>query len=110
MSSLTTSNSHTSPNFIQLTTKSLSTFTPITLSELTKIINSMPSTICSLDFIPTTLLKEFSNIFFPIFLHLVNLSLLTSKFPTDFKTSTIIPLLKNSSLDSSFLSNSVLYL
>ena len=46
-----------------------------------------------------------SDIFYPIILIIVNLSLSSSKFPSSFKTSIIIPTLKNNSLDPSQLSS-----
>ena len=46
-----------------------------------------------------------SDIFYPIILCIVNLSLSSSKFPSLFKSSIIIPTLKNNSLDPSLLSS-----
>ena len=78
-------------------------FSSITLSDLTSIINSMLSTSCPLDIIPTYLIEEMSDIFYPIILYIVNLSLSSSKFPSFFKSSIIIPTLKNNSLNPSQL-------
>ena len=80
-------------------------FSPISLSELSSIINSMSSSSCFLDLIPTTLIKKMSDIFYPIILKIVNLSISTSNFPQSFKSSIIIPTLKNNSLDPSLLSS-----
>ena len=66
-------------------------FSPISLSELSSIINSMSSSSCFLDLIPTTLIKKMSDIFYPIILKIVNLSISTSNFPQSFKSSIIIP-------------------
>ena len=100
-----TSSNNSSPIFTKFSTEFLSSFSPITLSHLTKIINSMSSTTCSLDLIPTPLFKELSSLFYPILLDLINLSLSTSKFPSVLKSSFIIPTIKNASLDPSSLSS-----
>ena len=99
------SKSNTTPSFTKFSPECLSSFTPITLSHLTKLINSMSSTTCSLDLIPTSSFKELSHLFYPIVLDLINLSLITCKFPSAFKSSFIIPTLKNTSLDPSSLSS-----
>ena len=65
----------------------------------------MSSTSCPLDIIPAYLIKDMSDIFYPIILFIVNLSLSSSKFPSFFKSSIIIPTLKNNSLDPSQLSS-----
>lgn len=84
---------------------SFSCFSPISLCELTSLINNMSSATCSLDLIPTKLLKNLSHLLYPIILKIVNLSLITSKFPSSFKTSIVIPTLKNNYLDPSLVSS-----
>ena len=44
-------------------------------------------------------------LFYPILLDIINLSLSTSKFPSAFKSSFIVPTIKNTSLDPSSLSS-----
>jgi len=80
-------------------------FSPITLSDLTSIINSMSTTTCALDIIPTNIIKDSPELFYPIILKIVNLSLSSSRFPSFYKSSIIIPTLKNNSLDPSLLTN-----
>ena len=102
VNSIRLSNSDSStPTFSPLSPENAFVFSPVSLPELTKIIDSMSSSTCSLDLVPTFLLKEFSSYFYPLILKLVNLSLTTSKFPTSFKSSNIVPMIKNLSLDPS---------
>ena len=98
-------NSNQSSIFTKFSTESFSSFSPITLDYLTKIINSMSSSTCSLDIIPTSILKELSSLLYPVLLDLINLSLSTSNFPSHLKSSFIIPTIKNASLDPSSLSS-----
>ena len=63
----------------------------------------MSSTSYPLHIIPTYIIKEMSDIFYPIILFVLNLSLSSSKFPSLFKSSIIISTLKNNSLDPSQL-------
>lgn len=100
-SNLNTSNANNNDNNRPL----LEFFSPISLSELSSIINTMSSSSCFLDLIPTTFIKNMSDIFYPLILKIVNLSLSTSNFPQSFKSSIIIPTLKNNSLDPSLLSS-----
>ena len=65
----------------------------------------MSSITCFLDLIPTPLFSELSYLFYQIFLDLINLSLFTSKFPSAFKSSFIVPTIKNISLDPSSFSS-----
>src|SRR6218665_2636746 len=60
---------------------------------------------CDLDPIPTTLLKECTDLLVPTITKIINLSLSTSTFPMQFKDSVIKPLLKKPSLDKVLLSN-----
>ena len=98
-------NNNNLPTFTKLATDSLSSFSCLSISDLTEIINSMSSTTCHLDILPTNLFKNLSSILYPIVLDLINLSISTSKFPTLLKSSIIIPHLKNPSLDPSLMSN-----
>ena len=106
VTSIRASNSNSPhPTFSNSFSETSFVLSPVSLLELTNIINSMSSTSCSLDLVPTFLLKEFSSYFYPVILKLVNLSLNTSKFPTSLKSSIVIPTIKNLSLDPSDLSS-----
>ncbi len=78
---------------------------PASHTELLAVINKSPPKSCSLDFIPTSLLKELISAHLPSLLHLVNASFLHGSFPTELKKAVIIPTLKKPSLDKEQLSN-----
>ena len=83
----------------------MSTFTCITLSELSKIVNESNSTTSDIDPIPTTFFKRvFDSVSGPV-LEIINTSLRTGVFPDAFKTAVVKPLLKKPKLDNSLLAN-----
>ena len=76
-------------------------FTPVTETEVLRVLKSMPSKSSPLDFIPTSLLKSCSSTFAHVIARLANLSFEQSTFPTMFKTAQVTPLLKKPGLDES---------
>ena len=60
---------------------------------------------CSLDPLPTKLVKEFSHSLVPHVTHVVNLSLSSGVFPQILKHALVKPLLKKSNLDSEIMKN-----
>ena len=76
----------------------LSNFSPITSDEVRKLILSSTDSSCSLDVIPTKLLKSCINAFVPPITRLINLFLAEGVFPNDLKHAVVSPLLKKSSL------------
>jgi hypothetical protein len=84
---------------------SLSTFLPATMDEVLAAINKSTNSTCTLDVIPTFLLKACLNsLLFPI-TTIVNLSLSESIFPPSYKHAIVHPLLKKPSLPSEELSS-----
>ena len=81
--------------------KVLSSFNIQTPESLIKIIRACPSKSCSLDPIPTSLLKdpEILNALLPTIANLVNCSLSSSTVPKQLKTAQIKPSLKKPGLD-----------
>ncbi len=69
-------------------------FTPTTEDEVRKIILSSPSKSCSLDPIPTWLLKLCLDETVPIITRIINLSFSSANMPSSLKTGIITPLLK----------------
>ena len=69
---------------------------PTDKGELQKIIEARPSKCCSLDVLPTWLVKATLP---------VNASLLNGEFPQAFKIASVTPLLKKASLDQNDLNN-----
>ena len=85
--------------------KFLTDFSPVSVEEVDKLLNSSPDKQCCLDPIPTHLLKKCSSVLLPTLTNIVNLSLSTGCFPDSFKKSLITPLIKKQGLDRESLSN-----
>ena len=83
----------------------LSSFSTITLEDVEKKIKSMSNKFCSLDPIPTFLLKSCSDVLSPIILHIVNSSIATAEFPAYMKKAVVKPTLKKDDADSDCLKN-----
>ena len=83
----------------------LSNFDPVTENEVRKTILSSTDSSCSLDLIPTKLLKSCIDSLTPPITHLINLSLSEGVFPTQFKQAIVKPLLKKPSLPKNDLSS-----
>ena len=83
----------------------LETLQPLTEVEVLKIVRGSSSASCSLDPIPTYLVKEcLSELITPI-TNIVNLSLSTGIFPSKMKAALVRPLIKKPSLDADQLKN-----
>ena len=78
-------------------------FKTVTQDDVRKILNTSPSKSCSLDPIPTWLVKQCSDTLVPILTSIVNISLDTSDFSTELKKALILPLIKKLILDSEIL-------
>ena len=85
----------------------LSFFKVQTQKELEKVIRGCASKTCSLDAIPTALLKNSSilSVVLPTITELVNTSLSTGVFPNNLKRALVTPRLKKPGLDISVLGN-----
>jgi hypothetical protein len=71
----------------------------MTLEQISKIIESSPPKSCSLDPIPTWLLKSHLDVLAPVITHIVNESLQQGYFPLSMKKALVKPLLKKATLD-----------
>ena len=78
---------------------------PTTEAELRKIIMSGNSKSCSLDPIPTQLLKSSLETLLPTLTNIVNASLSSATVPRSLKSATVTPLLKKASLDNEDFKN-----
>uniref|UniRef100_A0A3B1JTA7 Reverse transcriptase domain-containing protein n=1 Tax=Astyanax mexicanus TaxID=7994 RepID=A0A3B1JTA7_ASTMX len=83
----------------------LEVFNPLPQLELEKIISSSNSTTCTLDAVPTKLLKQVLPDIIKPLLMIVNSSLTLGHVPKAFKTAVIKPLIKKPNLDPTVLSN-----
>ncbi len=95
----------TDDNFITTNTHSLSSFSPLSETDVSKLIHSSHPTTCPLDPIPTHLLQAISSSVIPVLTHIINTSLHTGTFPTAFKQARVTPLLKKPSLNPALLEN-----
>ena len=84
---------------------SISDFNETTIDEVTSIVKRSSSATCSLDALPTSLVKEHIADLAPIITKIVNMSLSSGLFPSDMKAAIVQPLLKKSYLDSEELKN-----
>ena len=80
-------------------------FQPTDEAELSKIILTGPSKSCSLDALPTSLLKKTITAQLPILCDIINKSMTTGVFPASLKTADVTPLIKKTSLDQDVLKN-----
>ena len=78
----------------QINTPKLKKFTPITQSQLAKIIKVMPTKTCQLDVISTDKLKKVLEGSLPALTHIVNKSLETNQFYSEWKEALFKPLIK----------------
>ena len=80
-------------------------FQPTDETEIKKIIMTGPSKSCSLDALPTSLLKKSIDVHLPILCKIINWSLRTGIFPAALKTTDVTPIIKKASLDQNTLKN-----
>ena len=83
----------------------LSVLVPATEDEVRELINKSPSTSCSLNPVPTWLLKEYLTCLLPTITNIVNLSMSTGIVPTAMKSALVAPYLKKPSLDKDVMNN-----
>lgn len=84
---------------------SLESFKPTTCDELLLISKKLSSKSCSLDPIPSSLLKDHYGILLPVICNIINLSLENGYVPPSLKVAVLKPLLKKSSLNHEVLAN-----
>ena len=83
----------------------LTHFKTVTSDEVVKVLKAAPTKQCSLDPVPTWLVKKLSNVFAPIIANLCNASFDQCTLPVDQKRAITRPLIKKPSLDTSDLNN-----
>ena len=98
---------NTEPPVLQITQVNIpmTNFVPATAEEVRRLIFSSPSKQCSLDPLPTNLLKASSEQLIPFITQIVNASLATGEFPQEYKNALVTPLLKKPSLDPDIMKN-----
>lgn len=86
-------------------TCSLSTFQPLTIEQVEKLITASTNKSCDLDPLPTSFVKMEVKTLAPVICAIVNKSLETGDFPQMYKSAVVSPLLKKASLDPEELKN-----
>ncbi len=77
-------------------------FRPLTLDEVRKLVVKSPCKSCSLDPIPTDLLRKCLDLLLPVIQDIINRSLSTGTFPDEYKLALVTPLLKRLGLELIF--------
>uniref|UniRef100_A0A8C2BQ02 Reverse transcriptase domain-containing protein n=1 Tax=Cyprinus carpio TaxID=7962 RepID=A0A8C2BQ02_CYPCA len=95
----------TEDNFTTTNAHSLSSFSPLSETDVSKLILSSHPTTCPLDPIPTHLLQAISSSVIPSLTHIINSALHSGTFPSAFKQARVSPLLKKPSLNPALLEN-----
>uniref|UniRef100_A0A8C1X0H3 Reverse transcriptase domain-containing protein n=1 Tax=Cyprinus carpio TaxID=7962 RepID=A0A8C1X0H3_CYPCA len=88
-----------------MNTHSLSSFSPLSEMDVSKLILSSHPTTCPLDPIPTHLLQAISSSVILSLTHIINTSLHSGTVPSAFKQARVSPLLKKPSLNPALLEN-----
>ena len=81
------------------------TMTPVSCSTIKNTIQSLSTKTCSLDPLPTFVIKNFVDLLSPMITNIVNQSLTTGEFPSFLKLSHVRPRLKKDNLDKEILKN-----
>uniref|UniRef100_A0A8C6W0R4 Reverse transcriptase domain-containing protein n=1 Tax=Nothobranchius furzeri TaxID=105023 RepID=A0A8C6W0R4_NOTFU len=82
----------------------LDSFAHVSLPELTKLVNSVKTSACPLDILPSLFKSAFQSMGPSVF-SIINVSLVSGQVPAYFKNAVIHPLLKKPSLDPSLHSS-----
>jgi len=77
----------------------------VTIQEVNKLITSLQPKTSSVDYIPTSLIKQCPTTFSQLICTLANLSFSEGAFPAMFKTASVTPLIKKAGLDADTPSN-----
>ena len=84
---------------------SWSTFRQLSEAEVRGLITSSPMKSCTLDPVPTFLMKEFVDVLLPYVMNVVNASLSQGRLPDSQKHALVMPLLKRPALDTADMAN-----
>ena len=86
----------------QVCVASMSEFENISQDGIRRVIARAPTKSCTLDPMPTSLLKNSLDVVLPTITDIINTSLITGVFPSTIKSAVVIPLLKKPTLDLTF--------
>ena len=77
----------------------LDSFSPLTSNQIKKLISNSSTKSCSLDPIPTVLLKKLINVLIDPITFIINKSLTSGRFPSIWKSAVVTPILKKQNLE-----------
>ena len=80
-------------------------FDSVSSEHVKKIISNSKKSFCELDMLPEKMFLECNDILLPFITDIFNQAISNGIFPSDFKDSVVIPLLKKPSLDCNILKN-----
>ena len=83
----------------------LTSFSPLSPDEISRLVTAGRPTTCPLDPIPSSLLQTISGDLLPYLTSLINSSLTAGYVPSVFKRARVAPLLKKPTLDPSDVNN-----
>jgi len=92
-------------SFASCQTPGMCEFHPITTEDVIKVIASSPSKQCSLDVLPTWLMKEATPLLAPFIARMFNHSFAIGRFPSTWKHAIVKPLLKQAGAEESSPAN-----
>ena len=84
---------------------SLSSFEPVTAEEIGRQLRKVPAKQCSLESVPTWLIKQLADHLAPVISHLCNISIQSGHLPASQKLAVVHPRLKKPILDASALNS-----
>ena len=85
-------------------------FQPVALQQLSDIINDIKVKSCLLHSLPATIFKQCLDTLLPILKSIANFSLTRGIMPKRMRVAVLVPLLKQSSLDTDLFSNYSLFI
>ena len=83
----------------------LSSFRPVTSSDISQLIGRSTIKLCPLDPVPASVLKQCISVLLPVMTRITNQSICSAVVPESFKLTFLSPLLKNPHLDSEVFAN-----
>ena len=84
---------------------SFASFSEVSEDDLLEVIRSLNVTSCNLDPLPSCIFKDCVDTLLPVLTQIVNKSITSGVFPSALKHANVIPLLKNTKLDSETIAN-----
>ena len=93
------------PSITEIASSSFTAFRTCSQEEVRKIVMSSPIKSCSLDPVPTFLLREFIDLLLPFVTKMVNESLAQGRLPDSQKHALVTPLIKKPGLDTADMNN-----